>query len=910
MSRSLIIGVIITLSLIIGLAFFFYSNYIKVKYKAAIEAVPNDAAFIMEFDNIQEAWNLLENTDIWQDIKQNEAFGQLNTQLIALDSLIQLSPDLNGVFTNHQSTVSIHSNNGAQMGLLFITSFEESNNESKTIQDLAQLFKLKSIKRLFDKEPVYDFVDGQRQVIFSLAIKENLLLISKDATLVEESIRKLKYKFNNNTKGFDKLRSIAEVNSAIHLYVNYQKLPSLLSLIQKSAYAGINDYLKAFANWSVFNLDIEKDKITFNGATFTDDSLFQFLDLFKTQVPHESNLSNFLPSSTSFCMQFNFSNYGQFHSDLNEYLQNHGLQEEYMKYIDSVESRYAIAINDQMVPLVGNSIAIGLVESNSFDLPAKSFALVQFQDNSQAENILNQYVKKIEQRGEGDTGLSVTSMNNIQRLNLGTALKSVFGKYFAIFNNPYFIKIDGGILFANDKTVLNQIIDELRSGNTLAKSATYLENPYLHTANFNINLFIKPHSLLNAAQIFGSDDFISMFNRYQYDIKKLEFISLQYSNSNNNTFYTTLNYKFNPSFKEETKMMWAAQLDTTINQEPAIVFNSTSNQKMILVQDVKNTLYCFDNAGLLAWRSKLSGKILSKFIEVNADKTSEVFYLFNTDKQVFLIGSDGVSHAGYPIRLPGTTEQSIQLIDFYKDSSFVYFLPLTNNKIIGYQLNGRPVNGWNPRNTQEKITSDIDGFRIGAKAYLMSSLSNKLWLNELLGYKTKGYDSLYLKPNTHPIISSKDSNSITFWVTDTLNNMVLFKLDSTLRPIKVKEWKWNLEWTKLKYYSSSSGDYFAASSKSQLLIVNQDGIMQYAQTIADSLWQLSSFSKSQEGELMIGFTEPITQKINWVNTKGAQYPTLPLEGNSPFITADLLQNKVNYIIVGDKLNKLRLYRLK
>jgi hypothetical protein len=61
---------------------------------------------------------------------------------------------------------------------------------------------------------------------------------------------------------------------------------------------------------------------------------------------------------------------------------------------------------------------------------------------------------------------------------------------------------------------------------------------------------------------------------------------------------------------------------------------------------------------------------------------------------------------------------------------------------------------------------------------------------------------------------------------------------------------------------------------------------------------------------MIGYTEKMLGKVNWIDLSGMQYPTLPVEGVTPFAIGDVLLNNANYLVCGDKGNYLRMYRLK
>lgn len=907
MSRSLIIGVIVTLVLLIGMAIFFYTTYIKVQHKAAIEAVPRDAALILELDDVQQTWATLTQTDIWKDLSKNEAIASLHSQLTYLDSMVRIEPKLQAVLDDNTITISFHSNKGAQLSILWVAETHGNANETELIQAFSSIYKLQAVKRSFDKEIVYDLINAQQQPVLTIACKDQLLLVSADGTLVEEGIRKLKYNFTNNTKGFEQARAIAEVNSDVNMYLNYQYLPALLALLQKSEYKTLNNYLKSFANWSVLNVGIEKEYINMSGATFTDDSVFQFLDLFKTQTPFTNDVSASLPLSTAFALQFNFSNYVQFHSDLNEYLQNEGVLDSYLSYVDSVEERYRISITDRILPLVGKSVVLGLYENTQAQISDQVFALLHFDNLVAAEEVFNSYANEIEKRGEGDSSQFMFKGKIIKRLNMGNALKGVYGKYLSLLVNPFYVATEKGILLANNLTVLQQILDEMASGAILASSVAYANQQKQSGSGYNVSVYVNPGKCLSIPSFFGTDEWISAFNRYQYDIKKFEYISVQYANSGNNTFFTNVHYQFNPSFKEETKLLWSARLDTSLLGKPTLVYNSELNQNCILVQDSMNQLYFINQAGSILWKTKLNGPILSQVYSVDFSKNGTIGYLFNTSKQVYLIGSNGNNVYGYPIRLPGSTQVGISLIDFYKDSSYQFFVPLTNNRIVGYALNGKPISGWNPKIVPNKITTGIKGFVVNRKPYVCGITdNNRLWVQQLKGKEVVITDDKIARSGIEIDIEGNDSLQAYIWVADSSNALIQYKFDTLGMVYKVNEVKINKPFMQLSW----KGNYILTAGHNQWTLTTKEGKELTSQSVSDSSLILSGFSQSAANEPYISYTDKLKQKVFWVNFTGNNYPTLPLEGSSAFIAADLLNNKSNYIIVADSLHNLRVYKLK
>ncbi|MES2779218.1 MAG: hypothetical protein V4651_04890, partial [Bacteroidota bacterium] len=882
MSRSLIIGLIITVAIISGLVAFFYINFVKIKNRPAIDGVPNDAAVILEIKNSQQTWASFSGTDLWKDLLQNEAVQKLNAVISSADSMIVTNEALQAMLAENKMTMSFHSNGGQYLSLLFIAEAGSYKDIDGFVKWVASATGGKSVRRTFDKETVYDIFDNQQHVLFSVGYRDRLILLSADGTLVEESLRKLKYNITNDKRGFAQAESIAEVGSELMVYLNYQQLPSLLALFNKDEYKNIHNYLQTFANWSVFDVQLDKDYLGISGVTLTDDSLFQFLDLFKTQTPVEIDLSAYLPSSTAYSLQLNFSNYTQFNSDLTEYLQNTGRLEGYLKYVDSLEERYNISITEKLTPLVGNTAVLAMTEAAGGDYQQQLFALLSFKDSKAADEVLASYVRDIEKRGEGDSVTTYYNGQLIRRLYIGNAFKILYGNTFEHINNPFYILKDNVFIVANDVNTLTFVMDALTNGNTLAATESYKQHRKHASSSSNISLFISPGKCMQLPGVYANDNFISALNRFQYDFKKFEYAEVQYANSSNNTFFTNINIKFNPSFKEETKVLWTTKLDTTFDMQPAIVMNSETKQPCILVQDVSDNIYFVSNTGAVLWKAKLSGKLNSEVFEVDPTKNGEIHYLFSTNKQVCLLNNKGMNAYGYPVRFPGTATAGINVFDFYGDSNYQYFVPLENNKIMGYELKGKPVQGWNPKSIESKITTRLEGFTLGVGAYICgATVSNQLAVYGIKSTQPKPI-TIINALSTFPVyVFATDTTSATIWVTDTAGNAVQYAISGQLG-MEAKQTRPGTPTDRYHAVIPGSNGYIVMMASSSGFTVYAGDGSKSSKVFSDTTTTLPTFSYTRDRIPMIGYTERKMGKVNWTDLSGTQYPTLPQEGVTPF----------------------------
>lgn len=911
MSRSLIIGLVITLAIMSGLVAFFYINFIKVKGKSAIDGVPDDVAVVLEVKNIQQNWANLYASDMWKDIQQNEAIIGLTQFVCKADSLLNTNETFKNVLSDNKVTVSFHANNGNKLGVLLIAEIGSNEDGNDFLNWMAGASNGKLVKRVFDKELIYEIVNPQQQTLYSIATRDQLMIVSEDATLVEASVHKLKYPNTSNTKGFEQVKGVSDVGSDISVYINYKQFHHFLALMNKEEYKSGFQYIKSFANWSVLNIDMEKDRMEIEGVTFTDDSLFQFLDLFKTQTPIDVNLSAYLPVNTAYFFQLNFSNYGQFNSDLNEYLQNTGKLESYLQYVDSIENRYQISITDKLVPQIGQAALLGIHEGNGQLVDDQVYAVIKFKDQAAVAAIFDSYAQAIEKRGEADYTPAIYNGNIIKKLQLGNVWKLFYGHLFEHLQSPYYTIKNDMVILANTEMTLKLILDEVNGGSSLGANQSYQDHQKHASASSNINLFVSPGKSFQLPNIFANETFISAINRYAYDIKKFEFIEVQYSNSANNSFYTKVNIKFNPSFKEETKVLWSVKLDTTFDMQPALVYNSELKQKVIVVQDVMNTVYYINNAGQILWKSKLSGKINSQIFEVDPTQTGDIHYLFSTNKQVCLVTNKGVNIYGYPVRLPGTATAGINLFDFYGDSTFQYFVPLDNNKIMGYSLTGKPIQGWNPKSVESKITTRLGGFVLGMRAYICGTAGNgKLLMYGITTTQVVPTVDLAVSAMYPSYVFSNDTSAVTIWVTDSAGQSVELSVNSSLVVSRKQSIQTSLS-DRYHYMLASGSGYVSLSAfKEGFNVLKADGQKLFSKNYQDSLTTLPFFVFTHDHVPLIGYTETQLEKIHLVDLKGNEYGSFPIQGTTPFILGDVLLNNANYIICGTKTNNLLLYRLK
>lgn len=909
MSRSLFIGICATILLFSGIAVFFYLNNIREKGRAATDAIPNDAFFIFQARNIGAVWETFASTSLWNDLRTNEAMEQLGRQVEDIRSVLDASSDVKDFLEEHTSAVSMHAS-GGRMNLLIASETGKNIDPSVIAYSFAGRMNGKVIKRTFEKIPVCDVMDVSGNLAFTVSYYEQVIICSADPGLIEDALRKLKYRLPNATKGFEQVKLLAQSGAHGNLYVNYQRLSRFFSLFTKREYADLFAYLRLFANWSMFDVRVESDRFRLSGVTYTDDSLFQFLDLFKNQTPKELTLQEVMPANTSFAFQMAFTDYLRFNAELKEYLGVHNKADQYSRFADSIGKRYDIDINERVLPFIDGEAALVMTEPQTSDFAASLAAFIRFKNPAAMGASMKSFVEAMEKKGEADSVSYYHEGVEIERIKLGNFLKLYYGELMENIRSPYYAALGDVYVFANEVNVLKHIISSYKSGTTLAADEKYRSYASTLAQNNNVSVFISPsRNFLLPAQ-FVTDTFFSILNTYQAHFRKFEFFNIQFAYTSNKAFYTHVQYRYNVMNTGGNQLVWSGKLDTIFDLPPSVVYNTALKQHVVFVQDLNNTLYCFNHSGGLIWRSRLSGKLTGEITALDCKNDGSLYYLIASEKGLNLVDADGVSVAGYPVHYPGRSVLPVTINRSAGDSAAVCFAPLENSRIVAYAINGRPLPGWNPRVMESKATQPVSVFDFGHKQlFYTSDVKGHLMLYNLKGERVKIKTPFSAACYVH--VPSADTASLVFKAVQAdgsvrkividSNNMiadsalvaeigVFDRIDRAQDPVTRNNWfvvhtglRWGLydnEWKKVK-----------------------------EEALPDSSGSKVYFISDQAGRLSIGSVSRSAARYAWFDLNGK-----PLEvqaaGVSPFTVTDVFPGKKTCIIGGDAANNIFLYRLK
>lgn len=163
---------------------------------------------------------------------------------------------------------------------------------------------------------------------------------------------------------------------------------------------------------------------------------------------------------------------------------------------------------------------------------------------------------------------------------------------------------------------------------------------------------------------------------------------------------------------------WKVNLDADAATPPQFVWNAEKKEWLLLAQDMKGELYCFDGAGQLRWRRSVEGRIRSPFQGLDFYQNGQQQWLFNSEKAIYLLDASGQWVNQFPLRLQSPATNAVALVDFSGSGEYAFFIACENEMVYGFAKDGTPLPGWNPRDSLARVVQPLRHFQADQKDFL------------------------------------------------------------------------------------------------------------------------------------------------------------------------------------------------
>lgn len=907
MLKKILLGLIIAACIAAGVYWFTYMKEIKTPISSGLNAIPLDAALILESKQSVNAWNKLATSGIWQEFAGSATGNKLNHQIRYIDSLLQQSPTVSKLLVNQSVFISVHSSGTNSFDFLFVYSLPNLSHKSTVTDFIKNVNNNKEpASRLYDEAEIKTIYPKNKDSL-SFTFLNGILIMSTNQVLVEDAIRQLKSGLSfAKDRDFNKIISTAGKNVDGNMYVNYKKFPAFLTNFMAPSLQDDARDLSTFADYSGWDVTIKPNTLLFSGFTQANDSSNNFLSLFSKQEPQEIELTKIVPSKTAFLLFIGLSDVKAFHRKYKNYLNFKHRSQEYEQFTSEINKKYKIDIERSFLDWIKNEIALVITEPHSANLNDNSYALFHTSSTKDATAALNALTDSICKKNSEKMDTVHFDDYVITHINQDNLLPVLFGWQFKNITKSYFTSIDDYIVMANSPDALIRFIQDFEHNKTLEKDKNYrafMENISTDASIFSYSCTPR---LIGCSGTFLNEELAGDATKEQERLQKFDKIGFQFS-ANKKLFYSSACLSFNAK-EDGVTPEWETKIDTSFSFKPYLVNNYRNNAKDVFLQDDRKKLILINNEGKISWKKQIYDPILGTVFQPETPKNPKMQLLFNTKNYLYKLDENGRDAKGFPVKLKIPATNPINLVTYEKNGEPRVFVALQDKTVRCLTISGDEVAGFKRLKTDNPVTLPVHYFKVNTKDYIcVIDEEGKIYITDRQGEPRLKLKERFPGTINQLFVEAGADNAHTYLVAaDTTGKVVRICLDDTKEQFRPKRFDIPVNMQLADIDHDGKSEYIFQSTK-ELNVYNSEKQELFHYAFKDPVMPKPLVLNLPDGSSKIGTVSPVTNKIYLFNANGSSTANFPTKGKTLFEIGNLNNDELLYLITGSSENTVIAY---
>lgn len=727
MKRIIISSIIALVVLLLAGTGFYYSQKYTVIHSNPIDAIPSDAAFFIQVKNGADGLDQLKKSELFKLLDSDSSINEIEKSLKWVDSLAKSKDLANKIWSTKNIFISAHPTKATDFDFLYCLNLPRgtsSGNFISFIEDLCENKYSTSIREYEDVK-IYEIMK-ENESIFTFAISKGVIMFSRTSFLVEDAIRQLK-----NGISFKKSNSFTLItknignDESILLYVNHNGLHDLLTGFINNERESLRELINSICRWSRFSLQFKKSALQLEGVSSSSDTL----DLFHTikyQTVVQSKAATVASSRTSIFIDICTSNISKCFEGMRNNETFFVNKQKSIKIIDSLNQKLKIDHSKLMTSWNSKEVALLITEPGSLNLENNTYALMYTENPLDAISSL----EKIQYASGKNKYSEKYRSHSINHINEDALVPLFFGKLFIDIQQTYFTSIKSFIIFGNSPSVLKSFIDDYEDKKTLDQEEDFIRHKTNLQLNGQINFYFNLQKGGNILRSLGNEDISQKLINDGIFRKSIQSVAISFT-AKDALVTSKLRVDFSVKSKKEIRLLWSAQLDTTISSAP-FTFQK-DNENLLIIQDNKNNLNLYNESGQLIWKKIIGEPILSDIFAIDQYHNGEVQIIFNTPTKLYIIDSKGDSVGKFPIRLPAKATNGCFVKDFDGNNHYQIYVACENGIIYAYESGGKPVDEWIFKQSLFGLSKPFSTIRSNNATFLITLSENGIVLIDRKG---------------------------------------------------------------------------------------------------------------------------------------------------------------------------------
>lgn len=736
---------------------------------------------------------------------------------------------LNHLKTNNEILICFVKDKQDSLQYNFITKFQPNILNIDSLPN-------HSIETIKTKSHTFTKTTIDKNIIYSI-VKDSLLIGASTQELLTNSLNK-----ENNNKNIADLLVTSNTNSQLSILYNEKQNKRLQHIFKQDSIS-----ILKLTDYVLVDVDLKQDEILLNGITTAKDSTKSLINVFKNTIPQENKLAKITPSNSDGFLSFTFNNYSNFIKNLHTYKVTDSL------YIETT--------------LFDNIIEVGVIYEGS-----NQAIVLNSLDETSTEDALS----------TNQTIIETYRQIDIYNFSQPALFSQTFSPLVNFEKANMYCVVDHFFVFANSVETLQNIIANYQNNTTLN------DRPYFESIKENLSdeaslmLVVNPNKLNSILQNTIQEEL--NLNLEKYKGSAIQFIY--------DTNFAHVNVIIKKSKTKAVENSVTEEFNIKITEDilntPQFVLNHESNQKEIILQDVKNNLYLISNSGKLIWKKQLDGAVLGKVEQIDMYKNGRLQLAFATPNRVYVLDRNGKDVSPFPLKFNDQITQPLSVFDY--DNNRNYRLLVTQGKNI-FMLDqlGKTVKGFTFKNAESALNHQPQHIRIGKSDYLIFKTDNKLYILDRVG-KTR----VAVKKNYN--YSKQAVYLYNNKFTTTTKEGKLVSIDT-----KGNTSEQNLNLTDLHHIEATSKT-LAAQSENKLIIKSKTLELDYGNYSDPEIFYLND-------KIYISVTDLQSKKVYLFDSQGQSISNFPVYGNSRISLDNIDKDRnLEFVTKGDN-NSIIIYQI-
>ncbi|MEO0472150.1 MAG: DUF3352 domain-containing protein [Bacteroidota bacterium] len=489
--RILLLLVLLAVAAIAG--YFFIE--VDSEEREVLSFVPADFIYAIESDRPTGDWQDLSKTDVWQYLKGNAYFSDLTESADYLDSLLQENDLLVNLVKLGDLTISAHTTQrGDYDFLILIDLLGKGSKLPKLKPVMVQLFKNLEYEVRTDTYfniDLYHLYDAETKETLVLSAVDNVMIISYTEALVKKAIEQSEKVSLAELEDFQLVRGRTDRDELYTLYLNYERLDEYMGIYTNEVpemLVGLEDVV----TYSAFDLKITDDEVDLDGYLKQKDSVASYLNVFKDVGKGSTRAGLILPSNTATFTSLGFEDFANLYRKFDAQYESSD-PEGYKTLASSrklIENRLKIEFERDFFDWMTDEVVTAIVPKDTTGKEYAYYAMLHFDDFSYAKERLNYVTKRI-----GKTPVKFEELDyqgyTIKYLKLKGFFNLFFKKLFAKIEKPHFTFVDDYVVFSNDTTSLQVMIDAYLAQDVLDQQESFEDFTGEFDRRFNVFTYIN-----------------------------------------------------------------------------------------------------------------------------------------------------------------------------------------------------------------------------------------------------------------------------------------------------------------------------------------------------------------------------------------------------------------------------------